>query len=758
MSPILALSFHPLPVQAQTLQEGYALLEKGWVGDAISVFEAVVRQNPRSVEAQLGLATAYFRAGSVRQSTLAFETYRKVRELDPDNRQVLTMLGTLGGYKFEWRRDGISALSRLIELEPNNMEARAQRALLNGYQGNLSDAILDYDIVLPTNPPPEVILAAAQTYTYAGDYPKGLELFNRYRPTGKPIEGYAAIAYGIVLRETGDPAQSVQVLEQELNRNSGLNGISIRTRAALGVSYAQVDQIEKAMQVLKPLGGRFDSRMILARTFHQINRKENSADLQNDVITLYYEILAKPEEQSSKINYLTTSIAREMADVLSGIPAERRIARELYVQLVKQLPSDRILPVNLAIVERQLGLISRAALQQRLQPVFQPLVGDDYQKRLLAQALVRLDSPDPPLLPFYQALLDASVYEPLLYFRVAQIQLQQNDLAGTRASLQAYSQTPEGQADQYGPLLLLAEIDRREGNLEASVQKYEQIIVGDRVDRGLLSGSLQALAGIRRIQGRLPEAIALYDQIIERDPSDLSKRLGRASLAYQADQISLTEAEGILQEWLATRPATDTPLELYSLVAALPADPQREPLYTRLLETMPESVPVRLRALQVVAMRDPDAARAQLAQLIANDPENLGAYFVQGELAQDLGDLDLASNAYETILERSAQNTDALAALGGIRFQQRQYDEATDLYTEVLKMEPSNQVAQTALAELTVVEGNRIEALRRLEELQQQRTPEGEATPADPSMDRRIRRIQEGFLQQRGFQPPWERY
>jgi cellulose synthase operon protein C len=751
-----------LPALAQIpakVQEGNALVEQGLVNQAIPILEAAVRQYPQSTEARLGLANAYFKGGGYLNNIAAHKTFQEVLTLDPSNKTALYALGLMGEYKFEWREEGISTLTQLIELEPENMKARAQRALLNGYLGNLKAAIADYDIVIPTNPEPKVELAAAQSYTFAGEYTKALDLFTRYKATGGKIEKYAAIAYGIVLRETGDPAESVQILQKELASTPKLDGVAIRARAALAVSYAQLDQMDQAMAVLTPLDGRFDSRMILARTFHQINQDLDSNDLQNQVIGIYYKVLEAPlppDYQSPtpdrKNFYLTTAIAREMADVLSAIPPERPLARELYVQLVKQLPDDRILPVSLAIVEKQLGLISRTQLRDRIQPYVLPIPNSNYDRRLLAQALVRLDSPDPSLLPFYQPLVDAQVNEPLLLFRIAQMQIQDNNLAAAKAAITAYQATKEGQRDQYGSLLLLAEIDRRENNLDGSIAKYEQIIAAPKVDRGIRSGALQALAGIYRIKGQLPEAIALYDQIIARDPDDIAKPLGRASLAYQAGQISQADAEAILNQWLATRPANDTPLELYSLVAALPADAQKEPLYNRLLSATPESVPIRLRLLQVVAMRDPDAAKAQLADLIAKDPDNLGSYFIQGEFAQDLGDLDLASEAYETILARSARNTDALAALGGVRFQQRQYGEATDLYTEVLKLEPGNRIAQTAIAELTAARGNRLEAIQRMEGLQQQ-----DGT-ADPRLERRQQQIETDFLQQRGFQPPWERY
>jgi len=767
LSPLLLLG--ALPVLAQVpaaVQTGNALIDQGLINQAIPVLEAAVKQYPQSVEARLGLANAYFRAGTYTNNEAAFRTFNEVLRLDPTNKAALYAIGLMGEYKFDWRFRGIAALTTLIELEPNNMKARSQRALLNGYLGNLPDAIADYDIVIPTNPPPKVVLAAAQSYTYAGDYAQALDLFTQYKRTGGAIEQYAAIAYGIVLRETGDPVQSVQILEQALANTQRLDGIAIRARAALSVSYAQLEQMDQAMTALAPLEGRFDSRMIVARSLHQINGEVDSLELEKQVVDIYYKVLeaplppdyvAPPDNQGRENFYLTNSIAREMADVLSSIPSERTLARKLYIQLIKDLPNDRILPVNLAIIERQMGLTSRTELRTRIQPYVQPIPASTYNRRLLAQALVRLDSPDPSLLPFYQPFVDAQVKEPLLLFRIAQMQIQNNNLAAAKAALAKYQVTTDGQKDRYGTLLLLAEIDRQESNLDGSIQKYEEIIAAPKVDRGIRSGALQALAGIYRIKGQLPEAIALYDQIIARYPDDLAKPLARASLAYQTDQITQAEAQAILNQWLTTRPASDTPLELYSLVAALPADPQKEALYNHLLAATPESVPIRLRLLQVVAMRDPDDAKAQLADLIAQDPENLGSYFIQGEFAQGLGDLDLSSDAYEAILARSASNTDALAALGGVRFQQRQYSEATDLYAEVLKLEPGNRIVQTAIAELTAVQGNRLEAIRKLEEIQRQDGSNTEITP-DPNLVQQQQRIEADFLQQRGFQPPWERY
>ncbi|WP_316434346.1 tetratricopeptide repeat protein [Leptolyngbya sp. NK1-12] len=734
------------PAMAQAaIQDGYRLMNQGLVNQAIAVFEQAVRDYPQSVEARLGLAMAYQRQGRIDD---AFQAYNRVLELDPNNRMALLSLGILGGYRIEWQDRGIEALNQLLELNPNDLEARSQRALLYGYQGRFGPAIADYEIVLAANPTPEVILGAAQVYAYNGDYSLSLELFERYQATGGVITGSAATAYAVALRETGNPATAISILERELGQTQELNGVTIRQRAELSVNYAANGQLEEAIAVLTPLRGRRDSRMILARSLIAIGRYSGDDAYTDQAIPLFQEILSQERD------YLTVSIGREIADVLSGFPQieARLYALEVYRQLLQQQPNDRSFQISEAILEREFGLISNASLRDRLEAALQPLPTDRSQQRVIATALVRLDSPDPSLLPYYEFLAEAGVNEPRLYYRIAQMQVQLGEYAAAEASLERYISTTD---DEYAALLselLRAEADRRQGNLEASASRYEAVIASNPDDAEIINSALQGLAGIRQAQGRLPEAVAIYDELIARNSQDAAKPLGRASLAYQAGLISEAEAEAVLNQWTTTRPASDTPPELFSLVAALPPSPQRESLYVSLLETNPDDIGIQVRYVQVLAARDPAAAEAYVDQLIASDPDNPNVYFVQGQLAQEQGDLRQAGRAYQTLLERDPNNVDALSALGGVRFQQRQYDTAARLYNEVLALEPNNRVAQVALVDLQVVNGRRLAALRQLEQLQQQQTP------PDPSLAVQQQRIEEGFLQQRGFQPPWERY
>lgn len=745
----LTLITQPVMAQTASVSEAYRLLEQGLVNQAIVLFEQALQANPRSLEAQLGLAIAYRRAGQI---DAAFQAYERVLSIDPNNQVALSGLGVLGGYRVEWQSRGIAALDQLLELDPDNIEARSQRALLYGYQGRFEAAIADYEIVLAESPTPDVLVGAAQVYAYNGNYDLSLDLFDRYRATGGTITGSAATAYAVALRETGNSGQAIQILERELSQTQELNGVTIRQRAELAVNYAADGQTDQALAVLAPLQGRRDSRMILARSLIAIGRYSGDTFYTDQAIPLFEEILLLEQD------YLTISIGREIADVLSGFPQveARAYALEIYRQLLRQEPNDRSLQISQVVLERDFGLVSNVTVRDRLAAALQPLPADRYQQGVIARSLVRLNAPDPSLLPFYEFLAEAGINEPRLYYRIAQMQVQQQNYAAAEAALATYNATT---TDEFAPFLselLLAEIDRQQGNLEASAERYQAILTDNPADEAIVNSALQGLAGIRQTQGRLAEAVAIYDELIARNPQDTTKPLGRASLAYQAGLISEAEAEAVLNRWLSARPATETPPELYSLVAALPANPQRESLYRDLLQNNPDDIAIQVRYVQVLAERDPAAAEAYVDQLIASDPDNPTVYFVQGQLAQNQGNLQQASRAYETLLSVDPTNLDALSALGGVRFQQRRYDTAMQLYNEVLALDPNNRVAQGAIVDLQVAQGRRLDALAQLERMQIQQAQVTGRT--DPALSQQMQRIEEGFLQQRGFQPPWERY
>lgn len=744
------LTFEPIiglpAAQAQTVpaaaRRGFTLLQQGLVNDAIAAFKQAIASSPQSLDAKLGLAQAYQKAG---KDSEAWNAYQQVLAQSPNNQPALKAVGLLGSYRQEWQVKGIDALTTLLKLTPNDISARASRGLLLGYQGRYSEAFADYQIALQ-KPTPDTLLGAAQIYTFSGDAKQGLEFFKRYQATGKTIPIYQVAAYGRALRETGSVSQAIQVLKQALSQSGKFPGTEVDIRSALAQAYAANRQVPEALAVLEPLRSKKDGTLALARSLTTIGRSEGDTKLYREGAALYRQILGSSSEASQ-------SLVREAADVLSELPEERAAALVLYKQLIAVQPDNKTLLVKQLLLESQLGQISDADLASRLLPALQPLPTDAAELRSLGLGLAQLDPPNPALLSVYQNLLASNVDAPFLNFRVAQIFLQQNQLAEAKSALAAYKATASGAAD-LAPDLLLADIQRREGNLEQSAQTYEALIARNQVGDDLLNGALRGLAGVRLAQGQPDQAIALYDQLLQRNPNDLRTALGRATIAYQAKRIEQTDAEAVLNRWLSTEPATNTPPELINLVGTLPPAPEREALYTALLAVAPNDVPLQLRQLQVLAIRDPQGAKDRVAQLIARNPDNIGAYFVQGELAQNLGDLELASLAYSGILAKQPNNIDALAALAGVRFQQRKFVAATGIYNQILAINPKNLLARRALAELSLAQDQPFTALERFKQLQQEQL----VSSSNPEFVNRVQRLEVDILKRRGFQPYWERF
>ncbi|MGJ3251860.1 MAG: tetratricopeptide repeat protein [Elainellaceae cyanobacterium] len=744
----VSLRLHPAYAQSMpaAVSRGYDLLNRGWVDDAIAAFREAVRRYPNSLDAKLGLAIAYQRAG---QDANAWAAYQQVLAQDSTNRQALTAIGLLGGYRPEWQAQGIEALTTLLSLDPDNAEARARRALLLRYQGQFAESIADYEILLAENAAPDIILEAAQSYVFSGAYERGLALFEQYQDIAR-IPDRAIVAYALALRETGRADEAVEILSTRLRDRQQVDATTLEIRSALAVAYAANRQPDEAIATLAPLRSRGDSRLSLARSLSEIARQTGDQDLYDEAIDLYREILSQTETPS-------IGLLREAADVLSESPSTQADALQIYRQLLERQPDDTSLLVKRLLLEYQLGELSRTALVNELQDIGRSLPENSSELRAIALALVPFDSPDPALLPLYQQLVSERVAAdsdvPFLYYRMAQMYLQQGDYNAARDALAEYEAAAYEQPN-FSARLLQAEIERRSGNLDASARQYETLI-GSNPPAPILNDALRGLAGIRVAQGRLGTALEIYDDLIVRNPDNLAFQLGRASIVYRMGQISESDAEAILDNWLATQPPTALPPELYSLVGALPPSPERESLYQRLLDANPDSLAINLRQIQLIASRDPAQAQARVDQLISENPDDITVYFVQGELAQQLDDLDQAADAYQVILNQEPDNPDALAALGGVRFQQRNYAEAERLYERVLTLQPNDLETRRILAELSAAQGEPLTALRRLEELQDEHDAQG---ISDPVLDDRIDRLQVDFLRRRGFQPYWERY
>lgn len=411
-------------------QAGYDFLEKGWVDDAIQAFQAALRQEPDGVDSKLGLAIAYQRAGRDQQ---AWQTYGAVLEQDGNNEPALRAVGSLGGYRSDWQTQGIEALDRLLELYPDEVELRAQRAILLGYQQRFEGAIADYELLLtlgddgmapmatlPVEQQSMLLVNAAQIYTYSEQTDLALPLFERYLSEDGMLNHPASLAYATTLRKQNRASQAIELLE--------------------GLTPAEGTET-------------FEQRLALALA-HQAN-----------------------------------------ADPLVALAT--------------------------------------------LQPVLDPLPEDLQQRRAIANTLVPIDLPPVELLPALESLLQDPDPVTFLQFRVAQIQLAQGELESAQASLLAYQASTD--ALDVGTEFLLADLDQRSGNLEASAQRYGNLM--DLTEGAMRWDALGGVAAIRFEQQHLSEAEGLYRQLLSQRPEDVQARRTFAELMLAQDKPKAAMAQ-----------------------------------------------------------------------------------------------------------------------------------------------------------------------------------------------------------------------
>jgi cellulose synthase operon protein C len=733
---LAALTIAPLPALAQT-REGYTLLQKGWVNDAIVAFQSALKKNPQDASARLGLAQSFQKAGKLDE---AWSNYQSLIKTDGKNVEALKAIGKLGEYRSNWQLDGIAALNQLLQLTPNDRDAIAQRALLLGYQGEFGSALADYDLLLSAGvSTPEVLLGAAKINTYAGNYTAARKLFEQTNLSG--LDPYALAAYATALTQTGSAPKAIALLSDRLKTPKLEANAETDLRKALAIALATTGKVEDGLQILN---GATANPVAIAQGYAEIARKTGRSDLYDQAISRYKNLLKTSPSKGLTI---------ETADVMSEQLGTQPDALKLYDSVAEQFDSNHPVQFKRLMLGYRLGLRSATEVEQNLGDRLNDPKAPASLRLTLAQALIPIDPPEPKLLKIYQKLAETTPQSPFLYYRIAQIHSQARNFDLAQTALTAYQATPQG-AQDIAPDLLRATIAQLSGKLDQSAEAFTAIVAKtDRLDHQ--KSALRGLAGVRVQQQKFDDALVAYDRILAIDPQDAPAKLGRTRIAVVNRKITVAEADRVLTQWLTDNPSATPPSELFDLAGALPADESRIQLYDRLLKLNPNNVDLQRRSLQLLALQNPAVARTQLAAYMTRAKGDVNAYYLQGEVARTLGDLELAASGYQAILDVQPENIDALTALGDVRFEQKNYPLAGQIYNRAIALRPTDWNLRRTIADLSLAQDKPLLALEQLKVVQSLQREQG---VKDEETDYRIMAIEVERLKRRSFQPAWEGY
>jgi Tfp pilus assembly protein PilF len=317
--------------------------------------------------------------------------------------------------------------------------------------------------------------------------------------------------------------------------------------------------------------------------------------------------------------------------------------------------------------------------------------------------------------------------------------------AGITALDQLLKQTPKDTAALTQRALLLG----FQGKFEAAWADYSQLDPAQMSLKTLLKAGETA-----GYSGRLAIAVDLYDRALAQTPDDPMAPVYRAYFGLKADRVSAMDATQVLNQWLSANPGELTPI-IADLTGALPANDQWQGLYDQIRAKYPQQLNIQQRSLQLLVTQDPAAAKAQAIALVQANPNVPFAYFIQADIARQAGDLSLAAQAYEALLQRQPGQVDALMSLGGIRFEQRHYSAATQHLQQVLQQDQQHITARQVLADLYVTQDQPLQALKLLHQVEQIQKTQG---ITDRTVRDRIAQIELDTLKRRSFQTPWEGY
>jgi tetratricopeptide (TPR) repeat protein len=631
------------------------LRESGDAPQAIAILREVVEEDPGDVEAAYELGLALARA---EQTNLAI-VYLRRAEGEPElaaaaGMELAAIFVQTGNVE-----EAIRTLTRVLEREPDNLDARALRATSAVDTGDYAQALADADRVLAEDPARvEALRARGKALARLGRMPEAERTFaglaEKAEASGDPAVGAQACGIHVefLAEERKDVAGAKRALARCTERYRGnLDLLPIALHF-----YNTHDEPDAAIAFLQA-----------------------ALEAAPDALSVRQDLARRLAEKGD--DAAGETLLREGAERLGTAPAWAALAE---YQRKQGRPDDA-----LASLDRALAMTPKAA---------DPLLLADVD---LNAELGRLDAAEAAA-----ARLELPVYRD---FAAGRIALAKGDARGAldlltrglrswpnhagarilagRAALElgdvdrAIAEFVEAtRADEEGndAALLAAQLYLRKGDFERALQ------LASRHHEHRKSGRLQALlisARAEHARGGIASAKSIADQAVAEFPKEPH------ALAYRAQIVRLLEGPKPAEEQLAASGVDLT-------------DPANE-------------VAIRALADLRVAAGEPARALALADAGLAKHTESAFFHELRGRILVMAGRLDEARAALERALELDPEDAPASAALGSLYGRTGDAARGLELLDAAAKREPDEPDHAYQAALLVLAQGREDEAIAR---------------------------------------------
>ena len=286
ISIFLMIFLYLLPVSSWAIERD-TLIQKArqtsWKGnyeEAIEMYRQLIRENPKDIEAMLGLASVLSWQKKYQESS---EIYRKVREMRPDIPD-----GDLGLLRLRaWQGEHAAAekgLRALHEKNPQRLDILMLLGQVTAWQKKYQASVDYYKKALAIQPGnKEAIKGLATTYKWMKNIKEGIKLYAEILEE-EPNNIDALMGTGILYSQDGKNKKAISYLEEA--REIAPDRADVR--AMLGTLYSWNAQLDDAVTELQKSvaleQGNISNRNIssyiaLGRIFRWQKKKEESIEL-----------------------------------------------------------------------------------------------------------------------------------------------------------------------------------------------------------------------------------------------------------------------------------------------------------------------------------------------------------------------------------------------------------------------------------------------------------------------------------------------
>jgi tetratricopeptide (TPR) repeat protein len=674
---------NPEKAKAAHLSRGDAYLKDSKFQEASIEYRNAIQIDDKLAAAHWGLARAY---EGLQRPQEAFEELQKTTQLDPNNLEARTKLGTLYIASSRGRSEYIAEAERLgneiLQKDPNYIEGHILVGSVLFAQNKPDQALASFKRAVEIDPKRiESYLSLARFYIVTKDTANAEDTFKR----ALSINNSSALAhteygkYLIQINRLPDAEIELQkaVEVEPSNRNS---------RFVLASYYLVNKRLDKAEEAYKALADldkdKPEGPAVLGDFYSAVNRLDDAVRIYQDILTRnpeykqgryrLSEIMLMRGDQKASLEQIDEVLKKDPADrqalllrarvrAKSGQAEGLKLAIDDLKEVLKQEPNSKVGLYFMAQSNFSLGLIDQARVfagdLERNYPDYLPAklmqvqlalaTGDPKGAVNLSNDLLeRLNKtgPDREHTPEMLAEVRAKTF---LARGAAQAQL--SNRAAARQDFTAARDASPKSTDSY---INLAALAMAENKPDEALALYENALSFAATDFNALDGLIKVYASRKE----LGKAHARLDQALSSYPNDASLHFLKAQIyGYEQNQ------QGAESELRKTLELDSNYLNAYSALGAL-----------------------FLNTKQI------DRAIAEYQKIVEKRPDNSTAYTMIGMLYDAKQDHTAAADSYRKALERdqgtviAANNLAWLYAVQGIG----NLDEAVRLAQGVVQKHP----------------------------------------------------------------------